>query len=94
MKIIRMVRTMAGPHGVFPAGQVRTVADEVADPLIAAKAAVLIRALAPPGPPQPPADGGRGQETAAVAPAPEAAVPSAPRKKVKKVNVDSDQNDA
>lgn len=64
MKIIRMLKTMAGPYGVFPMGQVRTVDDDVAAMAIGAGAAELVAVIA-----EPPA-----METAAVEPAPETAV--------------------
>lgn len=49
MKIIQMKKTMAGPYGVFPVGQVRTVEDETAKTLIDAGAAILVADIVPPG---------------------------------------------
>ncbi len=81
MKLIRMKKTMAGPGGVIPAGKNITVGDEAAAALVAADAAeiighisdqVTVEVLTP------------DQETAAVAGAPERAVPTKPVKKVSK----------
>lgn len=66
MKIIRMIKTMSGPQGTFPVGQVRTVDDLTAAMLIGAEAAELIAAV---GEPAEPAEA----ETAAVDPVVETA---------------------
>lgn len=47
MKIIRMIKTMSGPSGTFPVGQVRTVDDVTAAMLIGAEAAKLVKSIAP-----------------------------------------------
>lgn len=47
MKIIRMIKTMSGPSGTFPVGQVRTVDDVTAAMLIGAEAAKLVQNIAP-----------------------------------------------
>lgn len=73
MKIIRMIKTMAGPAGVFTSGQMYTVDDTTAEQAVDAHAAEVVATIA-----ETPS-----QETAAVAPAPEAAVMASPRKKVK-----------
>lgn len=73
MKIIRMITTMAGPAGVFTSGGMYTVDDVTAEQAVDAHAAEVVATIA-----EPPS-----QETAALAPAPEAAVTAAPRKKVK-----------
>lgn len=63
MQIVRMIKTMAGPDGVFPVGQVRTVDDAAAEMLIGAGAAELIAVITPTPP-----------ESAAVDPVVETAV--------------------
>lgn len=86
MKIIRMLKTMAGPSGVFPAGQVRSVDDVTAAMLIGSEVAELVGRVQPAADP-PTALVSEAEateaETAAVEAAPEAAV-TGPRKKVKK----------
>ncbi len=52
MKIIRMLKTSAGPKGVFPKGQVRTVDDLTAAILIDSDAAELVATIAEPPPPR------------------------------------------
>lgn len=75
MKIIRMTKTMSGPQGTFPVGQVRTVDDVTAAMLIGAEAAKLVQNIAP----DPDADGLAGAadeldaETATVDPVVETA---------------------
>lgn len=64
MKIIRMLKTMAGPYGIYPAGQVRTVEDVTAAMLIGAEAAELVANIVQPV----------IMETAALEPAPETSV--------------------
>ena len=61
MKIIRMTKTMSGPQGTFPVGQVRTVDDVTAAMLIGAEAAKLVRNIAP----APDADASTGSATVA-----------------------------
>lgn len=83
MKLIRMTKTLAGPEGVFTAGSQRTVSDEEAATLKAARAANIIADIT---------EETEGEiltpdkETAAVAGAPERAVQAAakPRKRAKK----------
>ena len=84
MKLIRMIRTMAGPDGIRPAGSgPYTVSDEEAAMLVQADAAEIVatisdRAMDDVLTPD--------REVATVAGAPEAAVQrkSAPRKRAKK----------
>lgn len=69
MKIIRMTKTMAGPYGVYPVGQVRTVDDLTAAMAIGAGAAELVAHIADPATAAQPA----GAESAAVDPVAETA---------------------
>lgn len=73
MKIIRMIKTMAGPDGTFTAGMVRKVDDAEAAALVDIRVAELVADIAA-GP----------LESAALEPATEKAVPKAARKTVKK----------
>lgn len=83
MKIIRMIKTMAGPTGLFTSGMVRTVEDTTAAMLIGAGAAILAPGVVQPNSTPPPASPqlGEGREAAALEGAVEVAIPARPLKR-------------